>query len=165
MSLSEIGSIANEVSRWAVLVSLVYVAIQIRLSVRHTRAQIQQGTAARTISILLGSMNTEAISIWIEGNGGTPTPELIKQRQFYYHCGIAMIAMEDYFAQHELGLLSNEQFSRGSETFRSRLKEPGLRAYWLEQRKILIEAAPSYCAFIDRLCTGETVPLKSESSN
>src|ERR1700755_3182183 len=96
MSLSEIGSMPNEVSRWAVLVSLVYVAIQIRLSVRHTRAQIQQGTAARTISILLGSMNTEAISIWIEGNGGTPTPELIKQRQFYYHCGIAMIAMEDY---------------------------------------------------------------------
>jgi len=131
MSLSEIGSIANEVSRWAVLVSLVYVAIQIRLSVRHTRAQIQQGTAARTISILLGSMNTEAISIWIEGNGGTPTPELIKQRQFYYHCGIAMVAMEDYFAQHE-------------------------------QRKILIEAAPSYCTFIDSLCTEETVPLKSE---
>jgi hypothetical protein len=35
-----------------------------------------------------------------------------------------MIAMEDYFSQHELGLLSTEHFSRGSETFRNRLKEP-----------------------------------------
>jgi hypothetical protein len=77
-------------------------------------------------------MDPEIISTWIEGNGGTPTPELIKQRQFHYHCGITMIAIKDYFSQHELGLLSDEQFARGSETFRTRLLEPGLRAYWLE---------------------------------
>ena len=53
MSYSEIVSIVNEISRWAVLVSLVYVALQTRLSVRHMRAQIQQGTAARIITILL----------------------------------------------------------------------------------------------------------------
>ena len=85
MSYSEIVSIVNEISRWAVLVSLVYVALQTRLSVRHMRAQIQQGTAARSITILLGWMDPAAISVWIEGNGGTATPELIKQRQFHYH--------------------------------------------------------------------------------
>jgi hypothetical protein len=83
----------------AATVSLIYVGIQTRLSVRHTRALIQQGTAARTTNILLGWMNPEAVAIWIEGNGGTPTPELIRERQFYYYCGIAMIAMEDYFSQ------------------------------------------------------------------
>jgi hypothetical protein len=159
MSLSELASLANAVSRWAVLISLVYVAIQIRLSVRHTRAQIQQGTAARTTSILFGWMDAEAVSVWIEGNGGTPTPELIRQRQFHYHCGIVMVAMEDYFSQHELGLLTDEQFFRGSETFRIRLKEPGLRAFWLKQRDTMAKAAPRYCAFIDSLCSGETVPV------
>jgi hypothetical protein len=114
MSYSEMAHIANEISRWAVLISLIYVALQTRLSVRHMRAQIQQGTAARTVNILFGWMDPEAISVWIEGNGGTPTPELIKQRQFYCHCGIAMIAMEDYFSQHEMGLLNDEQFARGS---------------------------------------------------
>lgn len=161
MSFGEIEAVANEVSRWAVLVSLVYVAIQTRQNVRHTRALIQQGTAARTTSILFGLMNPEIISTWIEGNGGTPTPELIKQRQFHYHCGITMIAMEDYFSQHELGLLSDEQFARGSETFRTRLLEPGLRAYWLEQRRMLSKAAPSYCSYIDSLCTEDKVPLAS----
>jgi len=105
-------------------------------------------------------MNAETVAIWIEGNGGTATPELIRERQFYYHCSIAMIAMEDYFSQHELGLLSDEQFSRGSETLRSRLKEPGLRAYWMRQREILAAAAPSYCAYIDSLCTEETTPFQ-----
>jgi hypothetical protein len=69
-------------------------------------------------------MNAEIVTEWIEGNGGTPTPELIRQRQFHYHCGIAMIAMEDYFSQHEDGLLSDEQFSRGRETFRGVLRDP-----------------------------------------
>jgi hypothetical protein len=156
---SEIASIASAFSGVTATISLVYVGVQIRLSMRHTRAQIQQGTTARTTNILLGQMNAEAAAIWIEGNGGTPTPELVRERQFYCQCGIAMIAMEDYFSQHELGLLSTEHFSRGSETFRNRLKEPGLRAYWMKQRDILSKAAPSYCAYIDSLCTEETTPF------
>jgi hypothetical protein len=161
VSPSEIASIASAVSGLTATVSLIYVGIQTRLSVRHTRALIQQGTAARTTNILFGFMNAEAVSIWIEGNGGTPTPELVRERQFHYQCGIAMIAMEDYFSQHELGLLSGEQFSRGSETFRNRLKDPGLRAYWMTQKEILAQSAPGYCAYIDSLCTEETTPFRN----
>jgi hypothetical protein len=158
---SEIASIASAVSSLTATVSLIYVGIQIRLSIRHTRASIQQGTTARTTNILLGRMSAEAVAIWIEGNGGTPTPELIREHQFHNQCGIAMIAMEDYFSQHELGLLSAEHFSRGSETFRNRLKEPGLRAYWMKERGLLAKAAPGYCAYIDSLCTEETTPFRT----
>ena len=91
---SEIASIASAVSGLAATVSLIYVGIQIRLRVRHTKALIQQGTTARTTNILLGGVSAEAAAVWIEGNGGTPTPELIPERQFQNYCGIAMIAME-----------------------------------------------------------------------
>jgi hypothetical protein len=67
---------------------------------------------------------------------------------------LSLIAMEDYFSQHEDGLLSDERFTRGSATFRHALAEPGLRAYWLRQREVVIKAAPRYCAFIDGLCAG-----------
>jgi len=152
VTLSEIASIATAISGLAVTVSLIYLAIQTQQNVRHTRALIHQGTAARTTSLLLGLMNAEAAAAWIEGNGGTPTPELIRKRQFDQHCGTAMIAMEDYFSQHEEGLLSEEQFARGSETFRALLREPGMRAYWLKQKDVMTKAAPRYCAFIDSLC-------------
>jgi hypothetical protein len=155
MVLSDLASIATAISGLAVTASLIYVGIQTKQNVRHTRALIHQGTAARTTNLLLGFMNPEAVRAWIEGNGGTPTPELIRQRQFYYQCGAAMIAMEDYFSQHEDGLLSDEQFSRGRATFRERLREPGLRAFWLKQRETMTKAAPRYCAFIDSLCDGE----------
>jgi len=159
MVLADIASISTAVSGLAVTASLIYVGIQTRQNVRHTRALIHQGTAARTTNTLLGFMNAEIITAWIEGNGGSATPDLIRQRQFHYHCGIAMIAMEDYFSQHDDGLLSEEQFSRGRETFRSVLKEPGLRAYWLKQRETMAGAAPRYCAFIDSLCTEKTTQV------
>jgi hypothetical protein len=159
MLLSTLASIAAAISGLAATASLIYVAIQTRQSVRHTRALIHQGAATRTTNLLLGLMNAEAVAAWIEGNGGTPTPELIRRRQFHYHCGTAMIAIEDYFSQHHEGLLSDEQFARGSATFRQALKEPGLRAYWLRHRDVMIKAAPRYCAFIDSLCTGETAAI------
>jgi hypothetical protein len=152
VTLSEIASVASAISGLAVTVSLIYVAIQTRQNVRHTRALIHQGTAARTTALLLGSMNAEAAAAWIEGNGGTPTPELIRKRQFQNQCGTAMIAMEDYFSQHQESLLSDEQFARGSESFRALLREPGVRAYWLRQKDVMAKAAPRYCAFIDSLC-------------
>jgi hypothetical protein len=155
MLLSEVASIATAISGFSVTASLIYVAIQTKQNVRHTRALIHHGTASRTTTVLLGYMSTESVTAWIEGNGGTPTPELIRQRQFYYHCSITMIAMEDYFSQHEAGLLSDEQFSRGSETFRLLLKEPGLRTYWARYRDIMARSAPHYCAYIDSLCTAE----------
>jgi len=157
--LSDIAPITATISGLTATASLIYVAIQTRLSVRHTRAQIHQGAAARTTNVLLRMMDPEIVQAWIEGNGGVPTPELIRRRQFHYHCGVAMVAMEDYFSQHEAGLLSEEQFARGRATFRQSLKEPGLRAYWLRHREVMIKAAPRYCAFIDSLCDGETAAV------
>jgi hypothetical protein len=157
MLLSELASFASAFSGLTATASLIYVAIQTRLSIRHTRAMIHQGTAARTTNLLLGLSNAEAVAAWIEGNGGSPTPALIKERQFYYHCGVVMVAMEDYFSQHEEGLLSDEQFSRGSASFRERFKERGLRAYWLKQRDTMAKAAPHYTAFVDSLCAEEPV--------
>jgi hypothetical protein len=104
---------------------------------------------------MLGFMNADVVAAWIEGNGGVPTPELIRRRQFHYYCGASLIAMEHYFSQHELGLLSDEQFARGSASFRQAFKEPGLRAYWLRQREVLVTEAPRYCAYFDSLCVGE----------
>jgi hypothetical protein len=55
----------------------------------------------------------------------------------------------------EDGLLSDEQFARGTATFRQALKEPGQRDYWFRRREVMAKAAPRYSAFIDSLCAEE----------
>lgn len=158
MVLSDIATISTAVSGFAVTASLIYVGIQTKQNVRHTRALIHQGTAARTTNLLLGLMNPEAVKAWLEGNGISVTPEAIKRKQFQYQCRVMMVAIEDYYTQHEVGLLSEEQFSRGRATFRERLREPGLRALWLKEGETISREAPHYSAFVDCLCSGEAVP-------
>jgi hypothetical protein len=48
MVLSDLASIATAISGLAVTASLIYVGIQTKQNVRHTRALVHQGTAART---------------------------------------------------------------------------------------------------------------------
>ena len=125
MTPIHLAPIAATISGLGATASLIYVGVQTRVSVRHAGAIIHQGAAARTTTILLRMMEPENVAAWIEGNSETPTPELIRQRQFHYQCGVTMVAMEDYVSQHEAGLLSEEQFARGSATFARRSPNRG----------------------------------------
>jgi hypothetical protein len=76
MLLSYIAPITATISGLTATASLIYVAIQTRLSVRHTRAMIHQGAAARTTNVLLRLMDPDVVAAWIEGNGGFDLTEL-----------------------------------------------------------------------------------------
>lgn len=82
MTPIHLAPIAATISGLAATASLIYVGVQTRVSVRHAGAMIHQGAAARTTTILLRMMEPENVAAWIEGNGETPTPELIRKRQF-----------------------------------------------------------------------------------
>jgi hypothetical protein len=161
MSLADFASLSTAISGFAVTASLIYLAIQTQQNTRNTRAQIHQGAAARTSAILMGNMDGETIAAWIECNGGKATPEMIRQRRFRLNCAIAINAMEDHYLQHLARLLNDEQFARNNETFRGLLQEPGMRAFWNEQRPINMRAAPRFTAFVDSLCKGDVEAFKN----
>ena len=155
MTISDLATLSTAVSGFAVTASLIYLAIQTHQNTRNTRALIHQGAAARTASILLGLMSTDNCAAWIACNGGNPTPQIVRQRQFAYSCMIAINALEDQYLQHRDGLLSEEQYGRVCEEFRGLLREPGLRAFWRNYRVTILRVAPGFCCFVDALCTGE----------
>ncbi len=118
MRLSDFATLSTAISGIAVTVSLIYLAIQTRQNLRHTRALIQQGASARTTAITLAHQSPESCAAWIEGNGGTATPEGIRQLQFNLMCATGIVALEDLFAQHRDRLLTAEQFGRNCDTHR-----------------------------------------------
>jgi hypothetical protein len=156
VTLSDFASFSTAVSGIAVTLSLVYLAIQTRQNSRHTRALIQQGHSARTTDITIGLQNADSVAAWIEGNGGTATPQAIRTHQFRLQCATAVNAMEDTFAQHSDGLMTEEEFVRNCDTYRGLLLGPGMRAFWHETRPRIADGAPKFCAFVDSLATGET---------
>jgi hypothetical protein len=153
MTISDLATLSTAVSGFAVTASLIYLAIQTHQNTRNTRALIHQGAAARTASILLGLMNADNCAAWIACNGGNPTPETVRRRQFAYSCMIAINALEDQYLQHRARLLSEEQYGRVCEEFRGLLSEPGLRAFWADYRQTIVQVAPGFCRYVDSLCT------------
>jgi hypothetical protein len=155
MTLADAASFSTAMSGLGVMGSIIYLGIQTRQAAKHTRALIHQGAIARVTDITLGLLPAEYCSVWIEGNGGDPTPEEIRRHQFAIHCVIAVNAMADLFAQHHEGLYNREHFARECETFRGLLAQPGFRDYWEAQRDASSRAAPRFTAFVDSLADRE----------
>jgi hypothetical protein len=155
MDLSDWASLSTIISGGAVTASLIYLAIQTRQNTKHTRALILQGATSRTTDIMLAHQNRESTIAWLWGNKIPPTEDSIRQFQFHLMCGIAVNAMEDFFAQYSEGLMGREAFERNCETFRGLLSEPGMRAYWESRKGKIAQASPRLRTFIDGLCDGE----------
>jgi hypothetical protein len=155
MSLSDLASLGSFVSGVAVTVSLIYLIIQTRQNVRHTRGLVIQGASARTTAIVLANQGRDMMTAWIEGNGGELTEEAIKRGQFLLMCQTSVTALEDIFAQKSMGLMPDEVFARNCVLHQGLLAQPGMRAYWTAQREVLSKVAPRFVAFVDGLCVGD----------
>ena len=86
MSLSDLASLGSFASGVAVTVSLIYLIIQTRQNVRHTRALIQQGATARTTQIALSQTDAANAAAFLAANGVDPTQEAIRRMQFAMMC-------------------------------------------------------------------------------
>lgn len=155
MSLSDLASLGSFVSGVAVTVSLIYLIIQTRQNVRHTRALIQQGASARTIQIALSQKDADSAAAFLAANGVDPTPEAIRKMQFGMMGTTWIAALEDIHGQRTDGLLTDEQFARNCWEHRTLMSQPALRAFWLANREDIGTAAPKFRAFVDTLVVGE----------
>jgi hypothetical protein len=143
MNLSDLASIASVVSSVAVLVSLTYLAQQMRQNAKHTRALIQQGRINRITDQQLRMADPDLCASWLAGNGAAATPKAIRERQFELQCSTMYFGLEDTVAQHRDGLISDEQF----ESFRNRLRHR-------------VRMSPGWLTFIEARQAAETGPVE-----
>ena len=135
MSLTDLASLGSFVSGVAVLVSLIFLYFQLRQvrqqveqNNRHTQALIWQEATARGVNALLAMADADLCAAYIAGNGGTPTPEAIKERQFFLQVSASSLSMEDIFRQWNEELMTDVRFDRVRKHYPRRLAaEPGTR--------------------------------------
>ena len=108
MTFFDLASIGSFISGIAVLISLIYLSLQIRQNSKHTRALIQQGRLERITNQLLAMADTDLVSAWIIANGDTPTPRAVKQRQSILQFATYFVGWDDTFSQHEAGLVTDD---------------------------------------------------------
>ena len=112
MSLSDLASLGSFVSGVAVLISLIYLSLQMRQNSKHTKALVTQNRAERVSSTLLALANSDLAAAYDTANGGSASEQEVRRRQFQFMCAALINGWDDTFSQYEQGLLGHGQFVR-----------------------------------------------------
>lgn len=149
MSFSDLASLGSFVSGSAVLVSLVYLAIQVRQAEKNQRAVLNQGYITRVADYLrwysespINELRTRVIA----GDTSFTAEELLRLQ---LALRVTLLSAQDAYLQHKTGLVDDMTLENSMRSVRnSWLNQPVYRALWLQQAPTI---APEFAAVIETM--------------
>ncbi len=147
MTLSDLANLSTFVSGIAVASSLIYLAIQVHQNTKHARALIRQGRASRVVDVQLAQTNADVAAAVIIANGGEPTPEEVKRRQFRSLFTAQFHSHEDSFSQYQSGLMDKDGCALTRASIGRLFSQPGYHTAWQSFKT----PGTKFTAFVDEI--------------
>jgi len=151
MTFSDLASIGSLVSGVAVLISLIYLSVQVRQAERNQRALMQQGRAARVCDSTLRVAEPAMSEIFRRGNAGDESLTVEQLHQFTLMCRAGFVSGEDSFLQYLSGQLDEAAYRSYVAGVRSIFAAPGMRAMWRMNSQ---QYGEEYRRFMDGILDG-----------
>jgi len=147
MSWEAITSIANTISACAVVVSLIYVAIQVRQNTNTVRAAAHQATNDGILELnQIAFASDESAELWRKGRFEyeqlNPT-QAGRFRGFVINC---LLVCESTYFQYNHGLLSVEYFERNERWLAWLFTQPGFLQCWPDVQFIFSDSFVDYAS-------------------
>jgi hypothetical protein len=154
MSLSDLASLGSFVSGIAVLVSLIYLSLQVRQAERNQRAIVQQARISRSSDQLMHLAEPALARAWLKvvSSPGDATEE--ESFQFVVIVTAMLRNAEDVWFQHELNLLDAASLNNQLGPLRTVLSTRAGAALWNVARRNYDE---KFVARVDALVPAELV--------
>ena len=147
MTLSDLAAIGSLVSGVAVLVSLVYLANQIRQAEKNQRAVLNQGYITRVADYLrwyAESPINELRARVIAGDTSFTAEELLRLQ---LALRVTLLSAQDAYLQHKAGLVDDMTLDNSMLNVRNGwLSQSVYRALWMQQAPTV---APEFAAVIE----------------
>ncbi len=157
MSLSDLASLGSFVSGFAVLASLVYLAVQVRQAEKNQRAVLNQGYITRVTDYVrwyAESPINELRARVVAGDTSFTAEELLRLAMAFR---VTVLSAQDAYLQHKVGLVDAMTLDNSMRILKNVwMVQPVYRALWLELAPTI---APEFAAVIDAMM--RDVPLAS----
>ena len=129
--LDALGNIGDFVGGIAVIVTLLYLAVQVRHNTRSMKLASMQSTmlAAQNVGLLPAQDQDLARVLRV----GLTTPDELDAdefQQFRYFLMMMLRVHEDMFVQHRAGVVDDETWIARSKSLRTMFSMPGGRRVW-----------------------------------
>jgi len=130
MSLSDLASLGSFVNGVAVLISLIYLSLQVRQTKRNQQIAIRHSRASRIVELQLALADSGVAEAWLHGSGSPQELTRTQLSQYINLCRALFFHFEDSFYQREEGLLNDDAFETVVAGARLSARSPGWRAAW-----------------------------------
>ena len=130
MSLSDLASLGSFVNGFAVLISLIYLALQVKQTERNQQISIRHSRASRIVELQRALADPAVAVAWLHGLASPQEITQTELSQFINLCRAHFFHFEDSFYQREEGLLNDDAFETVVAGARLLARSPGLRAAW-----------------------------------
>ena len=148
MTLSDLASVGSCISAVAVVVSLLYLASQVRQARRHQQAAIRAERATRLAMMNVSAEEPSIAEAIMKGLRGADDLTATQYAQFTHFCRASFYNAEDTYFQHADGLISDQAFASFVASVKGwAARAPGIRACWRQFRNLFVS---EFAEWMDR---------------
>jgi hypothetical protein len=146
MTLSDLASLGSFVSGIAVLVSLIYVAIQVRQTERNQRTLLQQETSSRYLEAIKHWGEPAVAAAVVKASSGDMALTSLEAYALQMQLRISLTSFQDTFLLHKLSLIDEIQLEGMVRSMRTMFAMPVMRALWSISRPMY---SPAFVEWIE----------------
>lgn len=145
MTLSDLAALGSFVSGIAVVITLIFLLVQTRQTLRNQRSLMQQGRTARIVDLIFRQTEPELMDVMVRGRAGDITLEPLQIETFLNVARASLISMEDTYLQHQLGTIDPSVWMTSTSRLADSLAQPGMRAAWNSFRPSFSKDFAEHC--------------------
>ena len=149
MPLDQIANIAEISAAALIIVSLIYVGIQIRQNTRAVRGSTLQMNTDFWGTLCLRLAEPEMAQAYAAGMAGQPDIRPAHYSQFFFICRAMFLGFENQYYQFRQGILDREIYLAYERSMQTQLLLfPGFRVWWQQSHAVF---SPAFVARVDSM--------------
>ena len=156
MELATLVNVASVISSLAVLISLVYLALQIRQGARNQRSMMDRGRSQQVGEWLQFIARPDTAQLIMRGHACDESLDAVERQCYLWSMYPLFLHFEDSYFQYGNGMIGDGQYTSILGHLKSQSSTPGFRALWQHIRN---RFPVEFTAFVDDIM--RTTPMRA----
>lgn len=149
LTLAQLANLGELLGGVAVVASLVYLAIQIRLNTRTVRGTTHHQNTDLWSSLLFRLAEPEIAQAYVAGMSGRADIRPSHYTQFFFICRAMFVAFENQYYQMRKGVLDPDTYAAYQRSISTQLLAfRGFRVWWAQSRDVF---SPAFISHVDAM--------------
>jgi hypothetical protein len=150
VTLEDLGNLGDFLGGIAVIVTLIYLAVQIRQNTKLLRKSAEQMIRSDSTAVVsLAAQSPENAALYHRGLGDPDGLSPEERTHFYLLMAVNFYHFQQGYSSHQSGMQSDDTWKSQLQALQFYASRPGVRAWWRHQGNRLIAQETDFWRLVD----------------